>query len=309
VNELAGDPQPGGWHSLGTESLYHASEFSDTTCLRLLLEAGPHPLRISYCFARALDFDNAAAALLYLEHGADPNFRVPWMDNRTHLQRAVMNGRATEVVEAMITRGGDVNATDNRGFTSFRYAVRFGHPALAELFLKHGASSAGVTDVDHALGDCVTGATVRLPDLGGEGVDVLCRMAQLGDAGAVTRLLDAGVPADAAGGLDGSPALHWACWRGHLEAARVFVERGASLTRVNQYGGTALGSTVHGSFNCHDVEGGPSMRLDEEVTHGDYPGLVEMLIGAGAPLPERIRGGSPGVRAALRRHGVPEPRA
>jgi hypothetical protein len=49
----------------------------------------PHPKRISYCLARMLDFENPAGVDLYLDHGADPNFRVPWLRNRTHLHRAV----------------------------------------------------------------------------------------------------------------------------------------------------------------------------------------------------------------------------
>jgi hypothetical protein len=52
VNELQGEPgddvRSG---SYGLEALYHASEFSDITWLRMLLEARPpvHPKRVSYC--------------------------------------------------------------------------------------------------------------------------------------------------------------------------------------------------------------------------------------------------------------------
>jgi hypothetical protein len=84
----------------------------------------------------------------------------------------------------------------------------------------------------------------------------------------------------------------------------VLVEHGASLVQTNRYGGTALGTTIHGSVNCQDVEGGPSMKLPEEITHGDYPGIVEFFIRAGARLPEKISGGSESVRAVLRRHGA-----
>ncbi len=43
VNEMAADTE------LGTEALYHASEFADIACLKLLLDARPHPSRVSYC--------------------------------------------------------------------------------------------------------------------------------------------------------------------------------------------------------------------------------------------------------------------
>src|SRR5258706_791891 len=121
ANELAGSPDLATWTSLGTEALYHASEFHDVTCLGMLLAAGPHPLRISYCLARALDFDNAPAVLLYLHPGGDPNFRIPWFCNRTHFHRAVMYGRAPAVIEPMIQGGADVNAIDDRGTSVYPF--------------------------------------------------------------------------------------------------------------------------------------------------------------------------------------------
>lgn len=307
ANDLAGAPDLATWSSLGTEALYHASEFQDVACLKMLLEAGPHPLRIFYCLARAVDFDNTPAILLYLDHGADPNFRIPWLNNRTHLHKAVIFGRAAEVIERMIECGGDVNVTDDRGESVYQHAVRFGHPQLAILLERHGANVETATEADRFLGACVTGAaTLPVALIDGVGTDVLCRAAQRGDVAAIRRLLNAGVDPNSIGGSDGTPPLHWACWRGQADAARVLVECGASLTQANRYGGTALGTTIHGSCNCQDVEGGPTMKLPEEITHGDYPGIVEFLIAAGAKLPDKISGGSDGVREVLRRHGVAE---
>ena len=116
VNEL--QPAPGGdvrAVSSGLEALYHASEFADVTCLRLLLEARPpvYPARVSYCLARMLDFENLPGVDLYLEHGADPNFRIPWMHNRTHLHRAVVYGRSLAIVRRLVEAGGDPNAADD----------------------------------------------------------------------------------------------------------------------------------------------------------------------------------------------------
>jgi hypothetical protein len=95
------------------------------------------------------------------------------------------------------------------------------------------------------------------------------------------------------------------CLRLLLEAASLLVERGASLTELNGDGGTALGAAIHGSVSCHDPEGGATMRLPEEVRHGDHAGVVEVLIAAGSPLPARIRGRD-AVAGLRRRHGVPE---
>jgi hypothetical protein len=108
VNELAPDPgEAGDAGPLGTEALYHASEWADVTCLRLLLEARPplHPARVSYCLARMLDFENPAGVHLYLAQGADPDVRIPWMAHRTHLHRAIAYGRSLEIVRLLIEGG------------------------------------------------------------------------------------------------------------------------------------------------------------------------------------------------------------
>jgi hypothetical protein len=84
------------------------------------------------------------------------------------------------------------------------------------------------------------------------------------------------------------------------------IERGANIHALNQYGGDALGSALHGSVNCHDPRGGMTMKLPEEITHGDYPAVADLLIAAGARLPARVAG-SETVQDVLRRAGVPDP--
>lgn len=100
--------------------------------------------------------------------------------------------------------------------------------------------------------------------------------------------------------------LHWAAWRGQFEAVRLLVEQGADIHSRNCYGGTALGTSIHGSEHCFDPNGGFGMRLPQEISHGDYPGIVQFLIAQGAKLPERITDGSEAVREILRSHGVPD---
>ena len=105
---------------------------------------------------------------------------------------------------------------------------------------------------------------------------------------------------------DAFPPLHYACYAGQIEAVQLLVERGANLTRKNTHGGDALGVAIFGSSDCCEPQGGPGMILPEEITHGDYPGIVAFLVERGAPLPESISGGSDGVQEVLRRLGVPE---
>lgn len=288
----------------GTEALYHASEFGDATCVRLLLEARPYPSIVSYCLARMLDFENPAGVDLYLTHGADPNFRIPWLHNRTHLGRAVTEGRNAGIVVMLLEHGGDPNAKDDRDLTPYQYAVRRGNDEIARLLADRGADTSLVTDVDRAMGRaCRSGNSVAAaiqidPDL-------LCLAAKMDDVEAIAHLLDAGADINALGGQDATPPLHWAVWRSRYDAAKMLLERGASITLVNRYGGTALGTCIHGSVHCDNPDGGNSHRLPSERPPGRYPEIVQMLIDAGSTLP-KITGGSEFVQEVLRRNGVPD---
>jgi ankyrin repeat protein len=307
-NELMGDPgESDAPHVLGTEALYHASEFSDTSCLKMILEAKPHPRRISFCLGRALDFKNPPAALLFLEHGADPNFRIPWQHNHTQLHKAIMNGRDMGLIEKMLAAGGDIKLADGRGFTAYRFALRFGHENLVKMLEKLGAKREDAASEDLALYACVRGTESGAFIANSESAaDVLCQAAGRNDVDVVKRLLGAGVDPNVSGGEDETPALHWAAWRGQIEAAKVLIEKGANLTQKNIYGADALATAIHGSCNCQDPEGGTGMKLPEEIPDWNYPAIVELLIQAGAPLPARISGGSSAVQEILRKHNVPD---
>ena len=67
---------------------------------------------------------------------------------------------------------------------------------------------------------------------------------------------------------------------------RELVDRGAALTFRD--GGSAVGAALHGSRHCHDPEGGPSMRLVDEIPREPYAEIVRLLLAAGAPVPERV---------------------
>jgi len=312
VNECV--PDPGAAEDagpLGTEALYHASEWTDVTCLRLLLEARPplHPARVSYCLARMLDFENPAGVRLYLSHGADPDLRIPWMAHRTHLHRAIAYGRSLEIVRLLVEAGADVEARDDIDMTPIRYAVRHGRDDIVEMLRAAGADAAAVSDEDRRIGAVIRGEARATAPAGGhasefEDRDLLALAAARNDVALVRRILAAGAdPNTPIGGTEAMPPLHWACWRGQRDAARALLDAGADVHQRNRYGGDALGTTMHGSLNCHDVLGGPTTRLPDEIAHGDYPGMVEMLIAAGAPLPEHVAGGD-AVAETLRRHGV-----
>lgn len=69
----------------------------------------------------------------------------------------------------------------------------------------------------------------------------LRQAAMRGDTAAVKALLDAGAPIDAANPY-GATALTFACDRGHLEVARLLLDRGADANRKDEfYGSSAIG--------------------------------------------------------------------
>lgn len=271
------------------EVLYHTTEFPDPTCLRLLLERGNPPLKqVKYCLGRATDFVYPEHVRLFLAAGADPNERINWNGLRTHLQKAVYLDRPVEIIQMLIDAGGDVHAVDGHGGSVLRSAVRNGNVAVIALLRSRGARDETITEADARRGDPMT----------------LCLAAARDDVATIDRLLDAGAAIDVGAGGDRTMPLHWAAWRGRFNAVRRLVERGADIHTKNCYGGTALGTTIHGSANCFDPEGGPGMRLNEEAFAGEYVRIVEFLIGQGAKLPEKITGGSDAVHEILRRHGV-----
>lgn len=268
------------------EVLYHATEFPDTTCLRLLLQrASPPAEQITYCLGRALDFEYPSHVALSLEAGADPNAA----SNQPYLHKAVYR-RSADIMRMLLDAGGNANSVDAHGVSALRAAVRHGNPEIAQLLRARGARGDEVTDADARQSDPIS----------------LCLAAARDDVATIDRLLDAGADANAVSGADRTPPLHWATWRGRFNATRALVERGADIHFISTYGADALGTAIHGSANCFDTEGGPGMRLHDEAVAGDYPQIVEYLIARGARLADRIHGGSEAVQELLRKHGVPD---
>jgi hypothetical protein len=114
---------------------------------------------------------------------------------------------------------------------------------------------------------------------------------------AVIRLmLESGLPVDARGQHQATP-LHWAAFHGNVEMAKILLRHGPSLeARDADYNATPLGWAIHGSENGWNCE------------TGDFAGVVEALIAAGAKVPATI-GGSEAVQEVLRGHGVTEQQA
>lgn len=277
--EAGADPTDDREGYLGNEVLYHACEFPDPTCARLVIEAGPRQDLIDYNLGRALNFPNAEMVEMFCAHGARAN--------AGHLHQAVWRRRPARTVAALLDAGAPIDEPDEHGLTALRIAVRWGEEAVAELLRERGADEASVTKEDRALGSYLSGADttppedVALPMLDG----MLMLALQGGHLDAVRRLLDAGARVDGDPDSEEVPLGH-TCWRGRVEMTRELLGRGAALTFRD--GGSAMGAALHGSRHCHDPEGGPSMRIVDEIPKEPYAETVRLLLAAGASVPDRV---------------------
>lgn len=293
--EAGADPNDGARDSPGSESIYHAAEFEQTTCLGLLLDHAPSQAKVDYCLGRAIDFAYIEPAKQFLAHGADPNRAIPWDGNRTHFQKAIQQGRALELIKAMIDGGADLEKENDTGLTPYRFAIRYGRDDIATLLAEHGAKSARVDALDRLLGACHRGDAAEVKAIAAAHPEAqaavkdnenraLVHAATQSNLTGLQLLLDLGVPADHPSDQEGDDtmtALHRACWRGDLATVKLLIEHGASLERKHNYDGDALSTAMFASMNCHELEGGQTSRM-AAVAPREYAEVVDLLLECGA---------------------------
>jgi ankyrin repeat protein len=259
------------------EALYHAVEFADPTCAALLIDAGTNSHVVAHCLGRALNFAAPAMAEMICARGARAS--------SAHLHQAVFKRRPLTTVRALLDAGAPVGERDDEGLTPLQVATRWGDHEIAALLAERGADQASVSDEDRALGAFLAGS--GSPPAHATGLDELLDQAvHAGDLDAVRRLLRAGARVDGDPNREHTP-LAQAAWRGHADVVAELVAAGASL----RWGeGSAIGAALHGSRHCHDPEGGPTMRTIEEIPRERYARAVQVLLDAGAPVPEEMAG-------------------
>ena len=261
------------------ESVYHATETSDHTCLRLLLDAGAR-VQGTNALAHALDTEDPAKVRLLLEHdaGSEVAGSLLW---------AIYRERSTEVLRLLIDHGADLHAEDRQNErTPYGLAWRMGRPDLCELLAELGTRRE-VGPVDELIGLCFAGDREgamrvarehpeRAERVRDEFFEALHQAAAEGRAAAAEILLELGVKLDLPGQMGGTP-LHHAAWWGHGDVLTLLLERGADPERRAEpgIGGTALGWTAHGSFHCPGpIAGGGTDHLQ----------IAERLVAAGAKV-------------------------
>ena len=186
-----------------------------------------------------------------------------------------------------------------QGKTAHAVAREFGHEDVFELLMQRTPETLKLA-LACELGDEATSAEMleARPDLARSlGADELRKLpsaAQNDNAPAVRRMLAAGWPPDTTA-QHGAAALHWAGFHGNAAMARDILKYRPSLeAKDKDYGLTALGWTIYGSLHGWHVQ------------RGDYAGVLELLLDAGAlaPKPEPGLDGNEAVLAVLRRRAT-----
>lgn len=267
---------------------------------------------------------------LLLDRGADPNARdidhestpAQWMarDRQDVARRVVARGGATDLILAAalgdldrverhletdpqaialsVTRESFPMRDSRAGGTIYIWTVGWnktahmaarehGNEAVYRYLMERSPAELRVA-VACAVGDDAAIEKVAVQSEGRRIADA----AQSNDAAAVARFLRAGWPVDARGQHRMTP-LQWAAFHGNAEIARQLIQAGAAVDLGgNDFGGDAMGAALHGSVHGWYAK------------TGDYAGVVEALLDAGAGAPESSDGASEAVRDVLRRRGA-----
>ncbi|MGJ4802815.1 ankyrin repeat domain-containing protein [Luteimonas sp. SDU82] len=215
------------------------------------------------------------SALDLLEQGADPFAASPAGD--PPLSLAVHLGW-NRLIERLLAIGVDADARDARGMTALHLAAALAREDVLKTLVRHGAAvDVRAQDGQTPLGVALASGRRDLADwLDWRGWALPRRVLQpadvpaaamAGDADAVRRLIDLGLPVDSVD-PQGCTALLRACGGGHRAVVELLLARGANPQHVAHTGATPLSAAV-------------SMRQGE---------LVERLLAAGARLEQRLPG-------------------
>lgn len=237
------------------------------------IPGGVPPLRYLMSWSR-----NPNGARWLLEHGADPN--LAWGELHDAPLHLAAERWDVPMVELLVRYGADIHRRRADGSTAYRLAELHGNREVAEWLLAHGAKDER-SQLERFVSACAAGDRERAeamlrerPELRGELKREHHLMmhvpAERGDARVLETMLSCGFDPNV-GDKDNVTALHRAAMAGHVEAVRVLLAHGASLTAADgMFAASPLVWATEG-WN-HPVEG------------SDHVGVARLLIAAGSPL-------------------------
>ena len=199
----------------------------------------------------ACHMGNTDAIHVLLNAGADAN--IVDADGYTSLHDAARNSQCTEILQAIISHDGDVNATSKNNATALMAACRMEHTAAIPILLNAGADpniadADGDTSLHYAARNYLcTEALQTIISHGGDvnatsknnatALMIACRMR---NTPAIHVLLDAGADPNIAD-ADGDTSLHYAA-RNYLcaEALQTIISHSGDVNATNKNNVTAL---------------------------------------------------------------------
>ena len=199
-------------------------------------------------------------------------------------------GVATELIEIFVEAGSQVDGVNGDG-APLRLALKFGHPGSAAALVRLGAE---VKNVAMAAGLGRLDLTREfVEDRGASQAELAAAFedaCRFGRTDIAEYLLAKGADVDGQGTWK-MTGLMWAACQGHLETMALILDRGPSLELRNEFGGTAMGTTLHFAIN--------SPRAG-----ADYPAVIDALLKTGVKFEGSRKGtGAADLDAVLRRHG------
>ena len=215
-----------------------------------------------------------------LEHGADAD-PVFAGSGETPLHVAARRW-GVDIVAMLVERGADVSRRRGDGRTPYGIAALSGNAAVAEWLASHGAATE-LSDIDRFVSACSRGDSAtanalaqshpRLrAELKPEHYSAFFRAAERGDVSVLETMLSCGFDPNQGDEEIGKTALHAAAMEGHLDAVRVLLAHGASVTvRDREFHGQPLVWAAEGS-RAHANNG------------RDYRAVGRLLIDAGSPV-------------------------
>ena len=188
------------------------------------------------------------------------------------------------------------NWTLGNNATVYQAAAKFGRDDVLRLLMDRSPAEAKLLALCWGHDDAsVRALLAEHPGLAGRLSEAdrneVAQAARNNDVRATELMLEAGLPVTARGQHRATP-LHWAAWHGNIALVKSLLKYAPPLEDSdNDFGGTPLGWAIHGSQNGWHRE------------TGDYAGVVEALLAAGAKPPTTTSGTEP-VKTVLRRYGA-----
>ncbi len=279
------------------ESLYHSTELGHRDGLRLLLAHGARPEGTN-ALPRALDFNDHAAVEMLLHAGADPNEGIaPHPSGEPSWVIPALHQAARRMCDArmirLLLKGGADPSVRYQGMTPYALARVYGNPDAARLIAEAGGETA--LSAEEAL--LAMAADGQVPDgryldparLTDEYRNLIRSLIHMPDRlDHIRRLVALGAEYDRPDAMGVTP-VQVAGWEGLPELMGYFLSLKPDLGHVNGYGGTLLGTIVHGSENC-------PARAER-----DHVACARLALVEGVALPKRTieYAGEPGMAGFL----------